>query len=257
MARCCASAITLGCRHLLGILPDEMDVLALAVVHHHDERNRLALGDQVVQDLAGVSLRGPTLLILGISMLEIEDGVFLVRVLLVLGGQVDKAVAHALRRLGPVVSFFDDSLGNVLDLPEIHVGGRDLDTAAPAAGAEEIDAARIGHRGAVDIQLIVVEADILGIGRAGPDAVLILGHLIPFAGDVQLDGLRLRGPELRPDSALGVHHGILVTQLVGDVRLEIFNSSGEGRNDGVPLLRRRRERGKHQDKKDSSFHDLR
>ncbi|MBQ3989710.1 MAG: hypothetical protein II630_02610, partial [Bacteroidales bacterium] len=57
---------------------------------------------------------------------------------------------------------------------------------------------------------------------------------------------------LRPDRALGVHHGILVTQLVGDVRLEIFNGSGEGRNDGVPLLRRRRPCGKHQDKKDSA-----
>jgi hypothetical protein len=47
-----------------------------------------------------------------------------------------------------------------------------------------------------------------------------------------------------------------VTQLVGDVRLEIFNGSGEGRNDGVPLLRCRRPCGKHQDKKDSAFHDV-
>ena len=228
-----AAPSRLGCGHLLGILPDEMDVLALAVVHDHDERNRLALGNQVVQDLTGMALRGPTLLILGVAMLEVQDRVFLIQVLLVLRGQIDEAVPHALGRLGPVISFFDDTLRHVLDLPEIHVGGRDLDAAAPAAGAKEIDAAGIGHRGAVDIQLIVVESDILGVGRTGPDAVLILGHFVPLAGDVQLDGLGLRGPELRPDRALGVHHGILVTQLVGDVRLEIFNGSGEGRNDGA------------------------
>jgi hypothetical protein len=45
-----------------------------------------------------------------------------------------------------------------------------------------------------------------------------------------------------------------VSELVGDVRLEIFNGSGKGRNDGVSLLCRRGPSGEHQDKKDSSFH---
>ena len=149
-----------------------------------------------------MALCGPTLFVFGVAMLEVQDGIFLVRVLLVFRGQIDVAVTHAFRGLGPVVFLFHRPLGHVLDLPEIHVGGRNFDAAAPTAGAEEIEAAGIGHRGAVDIQLIVVEADILGIGRAGPYAVLILGHLVPFAGDVQLDGIGLRRAELRPDGTL-------------------------------------------------------
>ena len=204
-----------------------MDVLALAVVHDHDERYGLALGDEVVKDLSGVALGRPALLVLGVSVLKIQDRVFLVRILLILRGEIDIAVAHALRGLGPVVFLFDRPLGHILDLPEIHVVGRDLDTAAPTSGSEEIDGSWIGHRCSVDVQLIVVEAHVLGIGRTGPYAVLILRHLIPLAGDIQLDSVGLRGAELRADGALGVYHGILVAELVGDIGFEILDGAGE------------------------------
>ena len=79
-----------------GIFLHKVDILALAVIHHDDERNGLSFGNQVVQDLAGVALGRPALLILGIAVLEIQDGILLARVLVVLGGQIDIAVAHAL-----------------------------------------------------------------------------------------------------------------------------------------------------------------
>ena len=213
-----------------------MDVLALAVIHDHDEWNGLALGNQVVKDLSGVALGGPALLIFGISMLEIQDRILLVGVVLVLCGQIDIAVAHAFCSLGPIILLLDCALRHILDLPEIHVGGRDLDTAAPTSGTEEINGSGIGHRRSVDIQLIVVEAYILGIGSSGPYTILILDHLVPSAADVQLDGIGLRGTELGAYGTLGVHHGILMSQLVGYVRLEIFNGSGKRRDDVVPLL---------------------
>jgi hypothetical protein len=68
------------------ILSYKMDVLALAVIHDDDERDGFALGDQVVKDLCGVTLGGPALLILCISMLEIQDRILLVGVVLVLCG---------------------------------------------------------------------------------------------------------------------------------------------------------------------------
>ena len=165
--RCAGARLALAgllglCRLLGGIRRDEVDVLALAVVHHHDEGHRLAFGDQVVQDLGSVALGGPADFVLGIAVLQIQDGIALAGIVLVFRGQVDVAAAHALRGLGPVVLLLDGALGHVLDLPEIHVGRGDLDAAAPAAGAEEGDGPGIGQRHAVHVQLVIVEAHVLG-----------------------------------------------------------------------------------------------
>ena len=90
-----ATLLLLGLR-LRSILTFKMDILALAVIHYNDERNSLLLGNQVIHDLTGVTLNRPAVLVLGVTVLQIQYRILLVRVLVILVGQIYIAVTHAL-----------------------------------------------------------------------------------------------------------------------------------------------------------------
>ena len=192
------------------------------IIHHDDERDGLAGGDEVVHDDAGTALLRPAVLIFAAAVLQVEHRVFLVRILFVLGRGVDVAVAHRAGHGRVVVHLADLALGNVLQGVEVLVRRGDVDAAAPAGGAVVIEAARIRHGGAVDFKLIVVEAFVLRGGVAGPEAGAVVDHVVLHAADVQLDALGIRGLDLGADHALGVDHRVLVVRLVGGGGLEIF-----------------------------------
>jgi len=59
---------------------------------------------------------------------------------------------------------------------------------------------------------------------------------------------------LSADCALGVYHRVLMSPLVGNVRLEILNGAGKGRHYVVSLLSRGRNASQHHYKKEKSFH---
>src|SRR5205085_12159600 len=75
---------------------------AAAVVHHDDERLRLARGDQVVHDQVRAPLAPPSGLVLAGAVLEAQHRVAFFGVLVVIGRRVDEAAARTIGALGEV-----------------------------------------------------------------------------------------------------------------------------------------------------------
>ena len=70
----------------------ELEVVGQTVSHHYDEGLDLAVGNQVVHDESGMSLYGPTGLVLTPAMLQVEHGIALLLTLYYLAiaiGQID------------------------------------------------------------------------------------------------------------------------------------------------------------------------
>ena len=166
------------------------------IIHHDDAGNGLTLCNQVIHDLSGVTLLSPAVLVLTHTMLQIEYREFLGGIGEILGGQIYMATTHLLRVGRPVEDLTHRALRHVLHLPEIHVVGRNLNTASPTAGAIVVQTIRIGHVGTVDVQLIVVEALVLRLGCTSPYAVLVFLHLIDLTGDVESYECGLRSRDL-------------------------------------------------------------
>ena len=168
-------------------------------------------------------------------MLEVQHGITFGGVEVVVGRGIDKAVAHGLVELRPVVDFPHLALRNVLQGIEILVCGRDVDSAAPAACPIIIQAGGIRNVGPVDIQLIVVEALVLGSGFAHPESFCVFGELIFDAADIQLHALGLRSVHPHADATLGIDHGVLFSGLVVGRRYKVFLHLGcrrKGRENG-------------------------
>ena len=115
------------------------------IIHDDDARNGLALGNEVVENLCGVTLLGPAVLVLTHAVLQIQNGEFLGGVGEILGGQIDMAATHLLGIGGPVEYLAHRALRHVLHLPEVLILRRNLDATAPTAGTIVIKAAWIGH----------------------------------------------------------------------------------------------------------------
>ena len=193
-----------------------------------DEREGLALGDQVVHDLGGMALLRPAVLVLAAAMLQVQHRIALGGILVILGRGVDEDVTHRLVHFGPVVDFPHLALRNVLRGVEVLVCRRDVDAASPTAGAVVVEAGRIGDVGPVDVQLIVVESFILRGGFADPGAVLALNEVVFDTTDVQLDGLGVGRFHAHADAALGIDHRILLAGLVVRGRDEVLFHLGVG-----------------------------
>ena len=131
------------------------------IIHYDDARNSLTLGNQVVQNLSGVTLLCPAVLILTHTVLQIQNGEFLGGIGEILMRQIDMAATHLLGIGRPIEYLADRALRHILHLPEILVVGRNFDTTSPTAGTIVVQTVRIGHVSTVDIELIVVEAFIL------------------------------------------------------------------------------------------------
>ena len=82
--------------------------------------------------------------------------------------------------LGKVEGLPQLAMRHVLEGVEVLVMGGDLDPAAPAAAAVEVKAAGVRNLGAVNPELVVVEAFVPGTGVADPDAVIALGQGDPL-----------------------------------------------------------------------------
>ena len=184
------------------------------VLHHDDERDGLARRDEVVHDGCGMALLGPAVLVLTATVLQVQHRIALGGILVIFGRGIDEDVTHRLVHLGPVVDFPHLALRDVLHGVEVLVHGRDVDAAAPAAGAVVVEAGRVGDVGAVDVQLIVVESFILRSGFADPGAVGALDEVVLDAADVQFHGLGVGRFHAHADAALGIDHRILLAGLV-------------------------------------------
>ena len=66
------------------------------IVHKDDERHGLASGNEVIHNDTGLTLSAPTGLVLAHTMLQVEHRELLSGVGIILGGQIDIAVAHLL-----------------------------------------------------------------------------------------------------------------------------------------------------------------
>ena len=93
--------------------------------------------------------------------MQIEYRELLIGIGKILCGQIDIAVTHRLGDGRPVVDLVNRTLRHVLHCIEVLVGSGHVDTASPAAGTIVVFAAWIGHRGSVDVELIIVEALVL------------------------------------------------------------------------------------------------
>ena len=156
-------------------------------------------------------------------MLQVEHGELLRGVRIILVGQVDVSVTHLTRHRRIVIHLVDRALRHILHRVEVLVLSRHVNATAPTARTIEIQAVRVGHRGAVDVQLIVVEALVLRLRRTRPHAVLVLGHLIDLARNVKSHERSLRSRNLRTNHALGVHCGELLVLLIGRSRFEVLS----------------------------------
>ena len=76
--------------------------LYVATLHHHNHRLTLARGNKVVHDMVHAALRAPSCLVFSHAMLQIENRIFLLR-LVVVGGRIDHSPAPLLLRLGIIL----------------------------------------------------------------------------------------------------------------------------------------------------------
>ncbi len=199
--------------------------IAAAVIHHDDERSGLVRGNQVVHDQVRAPLATPPGLVLARAVLQVEDRITIAGVLVVLGRRVDEAAARGASALREVQGLAELAVRDVLDGVEILILGRDLDAAAPAAGAEEELAAGVGHLGAVNVDPVVMEALVQGACGADPGAVFAFrqSDAAPF-GHLQVLGLRRDDAETR--AAFRIDLGVLLAQLVGRCWLEVLHRRG-------------------------------
>ena len=173
-----------------------------AIVHHDDERHGLAGCYKVVHDDARLTLGRPSRLVLAHAVLQIEHREAAVGILAIGCRQINVAMAHLLGNRRIVVDLVHRALRHVLHRVEILVGGRNVDATAPTAGTIIVEAARIGNRSPVDVQLIVVEAFVLRSRLTRPHALGVFHQVVFHAANVQLHAVGLGGRNLCAHHAL-------------------------------------------------------
>src|SRR5690349_8859915 len=102
---------------------------------------------------------------------------------------------------------------HIFERVKILVFGRDFDGTAPASGAVEKVAIRVGDVGAVDVDSVVMKSFIQWPGVAEPCAVIALGELTA-APEADANRLSLGRDDAEFNSAFGVDLRIFFPALV-------------------------------------------
>ena len=205
----------------------------LAVLHHHDEGEAFAFGEEVVQYPAAASLAAPAGLILGVAVLEIQDGVTDRQVVVVLRRRVNEDVPLAAGDVGMDIELADLAVRDVLQCVYVLVVGRELDLGTLGAGSEKELAGRVRHFGAVYDQGVIMVAFVEGLGgRSRPIALFVLAHREKDAVDLELNLIRLWREYAGADIALRIGHRILLAVLVGREADEVLEDLRAGRKGG-------------------------
>ena len=228
----------------------------MAVGHHDDHRLGLALGDQVVHDLAGASEYDPLVLVAAAAVKQVEHGIALVAVLIAVGG-VDVHAPVLAYAVGVVPARGEGSVGDVLHGVEVSlsaayeehvVHGSEVTVYVGVVGVDGGDAVNHEH--------IAVELGLQRLGGVFPEAVLALDHVDEPGSDHASDGVvghhvgevtgylhavRLGGDETEGHRIVGVHDGGL--DVLGDEEVLLGGKLSPGQ--------RRRKRGD----KDEFFHE--
>ena len=92
------------------------------------------------------------------AVLEVEDGIALGGILVIVRRSIDVGVAFGAGGLGVVIDLTQLAMGHFLEGVKVLVFGGNFDAAAPTTGAVEIEAAGIRNLGAIDNELIIVES---------------------------------------------------------------------------------------------------
>ena len=115
----------------------------VAVGHHQDHRLGLAGGDQVVQDLRGAAQVQPGILVTGVAVEEVEDGITLLAGLIARRG-VDVQPAAHLEHLAVVPAGGDGAVRDVLHAVQVAFLPADDEVVHPARD--------VLHEGIVQVQ---------------------------------------------------------------------------------------------------------
>ena len=185
-----------------------------AALHHDDHRDGFLGGDHIVHNIVELALGAPTSLVLARSVEQVEHGILLVGLQVIVGREIDVAGPPGLGKLGPVFLDTDLSVRYFLLEVIVHAGLGYLDAAGPVARAEEETAVRVGDPDAVDGEGIIVESRDDGVCRDGPETVLTLSHRI-ITAEVYGYALGLGSRDAELDAEVGIDLGILVSEDVG------------------------------------------
>src|ERR1019366_783895 len=131
--------------------------------------------------------------------------------------------------LGRVEDLLQVAMRHVLERIEVLVMDGDFEPASPAACAVEEQAAGVGNLGAIDIDLVVVEAFVLGRRNAHPGTVRALRHGVSYAAQIEQHTLGLGRDDARADAPFRVDLGVLFALLVERRGFEIFHRRDLGR----------------------------
>ena len=187
---------------------------SLAAVHYDKHRHALLGSNQVVHDVVDLALDCPAGLIFSAAVIEVQHGVALVGLLLILGGNIDVAGSPCLGEFRPVSLHADLSVGNILRQIEVYTDFGNLDGAGHHAAAIEQLARRVGHMHAVYVDEIVVETGNLRLAGDLPDAVGILGHGVDMS-EVELHAFSTGGIHLEGYGQVRIDLGILLAKDIG------------------------------------------
>ena len=167
----------------------------VAVGHDQDHRLGLALGDEVVEDLRGAAEVKPGVLVTGVAMEEVEDGIFLLAALLVPRRGIDVDATSVAEGLAVIPAGGDGAVGDVVDsvnvAPVAFLLGND-EIVHPARDVLDDGIVEVHDGGAVHCEAVEIEFGSQGLGGVGPDSVGFLelgGTLHELSGDLDLDGL--------------------------------------------------------------------
>ena len=113
---------------------------------------------------------------------------------------------------------------HVLDGIKVRVVSWDFDTAAPAAAAVKVQAARVGHSRAINHDLVVVETFVLGRRDSNPGALLAFCEgVLGAAQKLEHNALGLWRNNADADAPFRIDLRVLFSRLVKRRRLEIFH----------------------------------
>ena len=189
-----------------------VDVTAVSVVHHDNHGLALSRGDLPVQDVGHVALLVPPTLILAHAVLQVEHGVFLLRLRLILGRRVDVATAHPPFHRRIVLAFAHLAVGYVLVVGVIgRFLGRlgNLDAAAHPPATVEAIRTGVGHLHAIHQEEVIMEAHHQRVGGHRPHPLRIFRHGILLPANVGHNRLCLGRPQAEHRPSLGVYLWIL------------------------------------------------
>jgi hypothetical protein len=201
------------CAAAAGTVPPSAPTGAVDVTgrHHDDHRLRFVCRDQIVEDEAGASDRGPRIIHVARAVKQIENGVALA-VHLVSGRRVHMHAPDAAKRRRVVVNGGHGAVRHVLGIEHIRAGN-DRKAVDGGVGLAGVRIARVDDRHAIHDEDVAVRAGRHRPERSRPDAIGVFGQLgrshaaatdaRDVAGAPQFDGLRGWGENAEGDAPIG------------------------------------------------------